>query len=132
MRRKRPFRKDILPLVHELGPEDGIDPRYLVNKPGSGQPGRKALQLCSAVGKTIQHALCWELHDDVLANVHVTGVIPAPSTARLLVTVGAVGSEVQPEVVLTRLRLSAGRLRGLIAATVARRRVPELIFRLEL
>ncbi|MGE3809400.1 MAG: ribosome-binding factor A [Gemmataceae bacterium] len=131
MKRRRPFRKDIVPLVEQVGPEDGIDPRLPSRRHDDRQPRRKALQLCGAVARTIQHALAWELHDEELADLLVGSVVPFPSSTRLLVTV-AMPVAGRPEDVLARLHQHTGRLRALIARAVQRRRVPELIFRVHI
>ena len=85
MKRKKPSIRKMLLSCHELGPEDGLDPRYDVR----GEPGkvanRKALQLCGQVGRTLADCLggCGE---DCLRDLLVANVEPAPDSSRLLVT----------------------------------------------
>src|SRR5262249_61660126 len=116
----------------EVGPEDGLDPRY--DRP-AGQdkvPNRKALQLCSQVAETLSGVLAGELGDDVLRDLLVESVTPAPNSSRLLVTLrpapGAPAPD--PAVVAGRLDRARDRLRAEVAAAVHRRRAPDLTFRL--
>ena len=90
--------------------------------------GRKALQLCRQVAE----ALCWILgdcRDEVLQAVRVRTVEPAPSAARLLVTVEADGFE--PADALEHLQRATGLLRCEVAASICRRRAPELVFHVQ-
>ena len=48
---------------------------------------RKALQLCGEVGRTLSQVLAWESGDDLLRDVVVDSVTPAPDSSRLLVIV---------------------------------------------
>jgi ribosome-binding factor A len=66
-------------------------------------------------------------HDEVLQALQVVSVEPAPSAARLLVTVGA--EDADAATALEHLERATGRLRCEIAASIHRRRVPELTFR---
>jgi ribosome-binding factor A len=94
--------------------------------PAPQSAGRKALQLC----RQVQEALHWVLdsgRDEVLQALQVVSVEPAPNAARLLVTVRAEG--VEPAAALEHLQRAAGRLRCEIAASIHRRRTPELAFR---
>jgi ribosome-binding factor A len=132
MKRKKPSIRKLLLSCQELGPEDGLDPRYDVR----GEPGkvanRKALQLCGQVARTLQGVLAGETGDDLLRELQVESVVPAPTSARLLVTLTLVtpGAGVHVEEVLARLHSAQGLLRGEVAAAINRRRVPELMFRL--
>jgi ribosome-binding factor A len=94
--------------------------------PAPQSAGRKALQLC----RQVQEALHWVLgadHDEMLQALQVVSVEPAPSAARLLVTVRAEG--VEAATALDHLQRATGRLRCEIAASIHRRRTPELAFR---
>jgi ribosome-binding factor A len=130
MSRKKPSRQAMLPLCSDVGPEDGLDPRLAPRDFSARGPGRKVLQLCGQVARTLNGALA-ESADEVLRDLVVAAVTPAPNSTRLLVTVTASGSAgVDPGVALERLRNAAGRLRAEVAAAVHRRRVPDLSFRL--
>src|SRR5262245_46646073 len=120
----------MLPLCSQLGPEDGLDPRLAPRDFSSRGPGRKVLQLCGQVARTLNGALA-DSGDAVLRDLAVVAVTPAPNSTRLLVTVGAAGTGRIEDVVaaLEHLRQAAGRLRTEVAAAVSRRRVPDLSFR---
>jgi len=134
MKRKQPSRKDLLSSCGEIGPDDGVDPRVFFRKASEKKVNRKALQLCGEVARTLGHALAWELGDDLLGQLQVEGVVPAPDSSRLLVTVSMEGAPDTdpPNKVLQRLRQATGRLRAEVATAIHRRRVPDLAFRLEL
>jgi ribosome-binding factor A len=132
MKRKKPSIRKMLLSCKEPGPEDGLDPRYDVR----GEPGkvanRKALQLCGQIAQTLQAVLAGECGDDLLRELRVESVVPAPTSARLLVTLmlATPGAGVPVAAVLARLHAAQGLLRGEVAAAINRRRVPELTFRL--
>jgi len=132
MKRKKPSIRKMLLSCHELGPEDGLDPRYDVRGEPGKVPNRKALQLCGQVARTLQAVLAGECGDDLLRELQVESVVPAPTSARLLVTLtlATAGAGVPVEEVLARLHAAQGLLRGEVAAAINRRRVPELTFRL--
>src|SRR5262245_66214983 len=81
----------MLPLCSQLGPEDGLDPRLAPRDFSSRGPGRKVLQLCGQVARTLNGAFA-DSGDEVLRDLAVVAVTPAPNSTRLLVTVGAAGS----------------------------------------
>ncbi|CAN5650135.1 hypothetical protein BH23PLA1_BH23PLA1_01320 [soil metagenome] len=91
---------------------------------------RKALQLCGQVARTLEGVLAGELDDDVLRNLLVVSVVPAPDESRLLVTVGpcAPGLPFDPLQVMAHLSAASVRLRAEVAADITRRRAPTLIF----
>ncbi|MBL8799472.1 MAG: ribosome-binding factor A, partial [Planctomycetia bacterium] len=74
-------------LCTQTGPEDGIDPRYLRRDPTGQRGGRKTLQLCKQVERALGLVLAAECGDPVLQGLQVIAVEPAPSSARLLITV---------------------------------------------
>jgi ribosome-binding factor A len=129
MSKKRPSRKDLRALCSEPGPEDGLDPR-LAPRPAEKVVNRKALQLCGQVADTLAgfFAGCG---DDVLRELLVISVTPAPNSARLLVTVapGLPDTAPEPARVLERLQHAQARLRAEVASAIHRKRVPELAFR---
>jgi ribosome-binding factor A len=129
MKNKKPSRKDMLSACSDIRPEDGLDPRIYFRERAEKKPIRKVLQLCSEVAKTVGYALAWDARDDLLSNLIVEAVVPAPDSTRLLVTVGFQGSAaVRPEQILERLRAATGKLRAAVAESIHRRRVPELTF----
>ncbi|MBM4012814.1 MAG: ribosome-binding factor A [Planctomycetes bacterium] len=131
MSAKKPSRKEMLPLVAELRPDDGIDPRELARqeKPRKGQ--RKARQLCAQVAETLSLVLSGECADELLQSVQILAVDPAPDATQLVVTVqaGLPGEQADPAEVLERLNRDLGRLRSHVAAAITRKRAPKLVFR---
>ena len=131
MSTKKPSRKVMLPLVAELRPDDGIDPRELARpeRPRKGQ--RKARQLCAQVAETLGFVLSGECADELLQSIQILAVDPAPDASQLVVTVRAdlPGQQANPADVLEHLNQVMGRLRSEIAAAITRKRAPKLVFR---
>jgi ribosome-binding factor A len=126
MTSRRISRKDLLSAASDIGPGDGIDPRY--DQAGGRRPGRKTLQLCGQVMETLSGVLA-EQADDVLRDLLVVAVTPAGS-GRLLVSVTPAPSAAvrDPAVLLEHLAGAQGRLRSEVAAAVHRRKAPDLLF----
>ncbi len=97
-----------------------------------GKPDRKALQLCSQVGETIDLVLSGEFDDERLHNLRVVRVTPAPDCSRLLVTLYAdlAPGTASVEEILTLLDRVAGRLRTEVALAITRRRAPRLSYQI--
>lgn len=131
MKFRNPSQKQLLLSCADVGPEDGSNPREFARKSSGRVPNRKALQLCGQVARTLGGILSGECGDEVLRNVFVESVRPAPDSSRLLVTVSPAGfaPPVEPAAVLERLYRAAGMLRREVAAAIHRRRTPELMFR---
>jgi ribosome-binding factor A len=129
MKPRKPSRKDILSVAAAVRPDDGLDPRF--DRHGERPAGkRKALQLCREAERTLSAVLAGECDDDVLRELVVLSVAPAPNAGRLLVTVALpAAANVPAEEVLRRLLGVSGRLRSELAAAVSRRKTPELAFR---
>jgi ribosome-binding factor A len=126
---RKPLRQRMLAACSEIGPDDGMDPRYDGHANAPRSPGRKALQLCRQVAEALD-AVFAGCGDEVLNGLYVTGVKPNPHAGRLLVTVAATPAAVPVPVarVQERLERAAGMLRSEVAAAVHRRRAPELTF----
>jgi ribosome-binding factor A len=94
------------------------------------QLGRKTLQLCGQVRQAL-HGILSGLADEVLQNLLIVSVEPAPHTGRLLVTVAAPGpaDATDRAVAVEHLNRAAGLIRREVAAAVHRRKAPELVFR---
>ena len=90
---------------------------------------RKDLQLCRQVFEALNLALA-DLDDDVIDDLWLASVMPAPSAARLSVTLIPSRDGIDPDVALERVREYADELREEVAAEVTRRRAPELVFRI--
>lgn len=88
---------------------------------------RKERQLCRQVQEAVSEALA-AVEDDVLLDVWVTNVEPAPDAGRLAVFVQA-GRGAALEEVEARLEKVAGYLRTEVAGSISRKRVPTLTFR---
>ncbi len=88
---------------------------------------RKERQLCRQVQEAVSEALAG-IEDDVLLDVWVCNVEPAPDAGRLAIVVAA-PSRVSPDEVLARLDKFAGFLRAEVAGAITRKRVPALTFR---
>src|SRR5215472_4443321 len=118
MNPRKPSRKDFLSAAADVRPGDGLDPRF---DRGGGRPAgkRKTLQLCREAERTLSAVLSGECDDDVLRELIVLSVVPAPNAGRLLVTVALPASAGVPaEEVLQCLLRASGHLRGELAASV--------------
>jgi ribosome-binding factor A len=123
-------RKVLLSVAAEIGPDDGLDPRLDRRGQDGRELGRKTLQLCGQVARTLMSVLpC--CGDDVLRDMEVIGVTPA-GAGRLLLTLGRLPSAppVSSTVVLEHLGRAHGWLRNEVAAAVHRRKAPDLMFRI--
>ena len=130
MKRKQPSQKRAQALCSELDPEDGLDPRDLLRQTARKKGGRKTLQLCGQVAEAINYAFAAVCNDDVLRELGVLAVLPAPDESRLLVTVGpTLPGPCDPAQVLAHVQQSLGKLRSEVAAAIHRKKVPELTFR---
>jgi hypothetical protein len=89
----------------------------------------KDLQLCRQVFDALTYALA-ELDDPWIDDLALASVVPAPSAARVLVTLVPTRSDIDPDVALDRVRERADELREEVAAEVSRKRVPVLVFRI--
>lgn len=116
----------------QCGEEDGVDPRLVRQSSGSRHRGqdRKTGQLCQQVAHVLEAVLTGEAHDDDLRNLSVVSVEPAPHTGRLLVTVEPWGQDAPPtfEVLSEKLRRATPWLRSELAASISRRKTPDLVF----
>ena len=129
MKPRKPSPRDILSSASDVRPDDGLDPRF-DRRAGRPAGKRKTLQLCREARRTLSAVLAGECDDDVLRELTVLSVVPAPNAGRLLVTVALPPSAGAPaEEVLRRLLGVSGRLRSEVAAAVSRRKTPELAFR---
>jgi ribosome-binding factor A len=91
---------------------------------------RKTLQLCGQVRDTLNYVLTGELDDDVLRNVYVDEVRPAPDASRLLVSVCPLDAAdmARAELILQKLHIFAPRIRSEVARSIHRRKTPELSY----
>ncbi len=114
----------------QLGPDDAVDPRTFFDRRSRGRGDRKARQLCRQVSQTLSYVLSGECDDDTLRSLYVESVDPAPDASRLLVTVSSLDKDDDTPTVdiLTKLAAVSGKLRSEVAASISRRKTPELVF----
>jgi ribosome-binding factor A len=96
---------------------------------GGRKRHHKDLQLCRQVFDALTYALA-DIADPLIDDLVLAEVVPAPTAARVLVTLLA-PPELDRDAALTRLTHIAGELRVEVAAELSRRRVPELAFRID-
>jgi len=89
---------------------------------------RKVQQVCREVERTLSVAL-GASDDDLLASLSVLAVDPAPDASRLMVTVFTSTPGVEAAALLERLERLRPALRAEVAASLQRKRTPELAFR---
>jgi ribosome-binding factor A len=118
--------KELLSSCAAVGPEDGGDPRDFFKNPSEKVTNRKALQLCGQIARTLSLVL-WECGDDVLRELTVESVQPAPTSVRLLVTL-TTPEGVDKATALRHVERASGLLRREVAAAINRRKTPELTF----
>lgn len=123
--------RKILQVAAEIGPEDGRDPRFETGDFTQKINNRKALQLCTQVQRILTMVL-GEMGDDVLRELWVQSVIPAPNAGCLLVLVSPMSTPKPHDLVKIQARLQAvnGRLRQEVASAIHRRRAPLLNFQI--
>jgi ribosome-binding factor A len=130
MKFRGPLRKNLLSSCAAVGPDDGTDPRYDRSHRPVKVPNRKALQLCGEVQQTLSLVLA-DCGEDCLRGLEVTGVIPAPDSTRLLVSLAALPSASLEDhsAVMAALERASPFLRSEVAAAIHRKKVPELVLR---
>ena len=100
--------------------------------PGGRTPDRKTLQLCGQVRKALDYVLSGETGDDLLRGLYVQDVVPAPDASRLLATVAPIDPRAEPDLgqVLDKLEYAKPAIRGEIARSITRKKVPDIAFTL--
>lgn len=89
----------------------------------------KDLQLCRQVFDALTYALA-ELDDPLIDQLVLASVVPAPTSARMLVTVIPSRDDLDVDAAQAALRDVLDELREEVAAEITRKRVPELVFRI--
>jgi len=130
-RRQRGLREDVSSLCAEVGPEDGLDPRKFFRPKEIRSIDHKALRLAGHVARTLALSFPGGAEDAVLSECAVVSVEPCLDGSRLLVTIGPArpGAALDPARVLERIERVRGHLRAEVAASLRRKRAPELVFR---
>lgn len=100
-----------------------------MHRDSRGRRGHKDLQVCRQVFDALTYALA-DLDDPLIDELVLESVTPAPSAARVLVTLVPSREGLDPDAALLRLHEVEPELREEVAAEVSRRRVPELAFRI--
>jgi len=111
-----------------VGPDDGIDPKLLFHSSSRKRGDRGVRRLCSQVREALTFAFAGACRDEVLLSLYVEDVEPAPDASRLAVTVRVPG-DVDVALARDRVLRAAAMLREEVAASICRRRAPELVFR---
>lgn len=101
-----------------------------MHRDSRGQRGHKDLQVCRQVFDALTYALA-DLDDPVIDELVLASVTPAPSAARVLVTLVPSRDGIDPDAALARLLEAEPELREEVAAEISRRRVPVLAFRID-
>lgn len=91
---------------------------------------RKLQQLCRQVQRALSYVIPGDLGDPALQDLSVTSVVPAPDASRLLVYIDTTRPPSEAPLIVERLERVRGRLRREVAASVTRKRAPELVFHL--
>lgn len=104
-----------------------MDASSLFGDVGGGSD-RKERQLCRQVQEAVGEALA-TVDDDVLLDVWVAGVTPAPDASRLAVLI-RLPEGANPDLVKERLARVSGYLRTEVAQAITRKRAPTLAFEL--
>ena len=129
---RKPSRKRLRSLCAEVHADDGSDPRVFFRKDGSAsKPRHKARQLCRQVAEALDGLLAGHSGDELLQELAVVDVEPAPDAARLLVTVTPRPTDVpiHPASILASLDRASGWLRAEVASAITRKRAPLLTYR---
>lgn len=119
----------------QLGEEDGIDPRLTDRRSSSSRrrsEDRKTHQLCQQVAQVLESMLTGEVRDADLEGLSVVSVVPAPHAGRMLVTVQSWADDAANRwlIIHEKLRRATPWLRSELAASISRKRTPELEFHL--
>lgn len=101
---------------------DGRDPRY--DRGDRKADNRKALQLCSQVKDVLNMALAG-MADEVVQNLYVESIQPAPDSTHLLALVRTDGDALVAQQHVSR---ASGLLRTEVGAGINRKRVPHITF----
>jgi len=93
-----------------------------------GKRHHKDLQLCRQVFDALSYALA-VIDDPRIDDLAIAAVTPAPSAARLLVTMLPTRDDLDLDAALACVRDVMDELREEVAAEITRKRAPELVFR---
>ncbi len=94
-----------------------------------GRRHHKDLQLCRQVFDALSLALA-EIDDPSIDSLALASVTPAPTGARLLVTLVPTRDDLDTDAALACVHGVMDELREEVAAEITRKRAPELVFRI--
>jgi ribosome-binding factor A len=116
-------------LCAHLDEDDGIDPRDDKRRYAAPRAGcdRKLEQLCKQVAQTLRLVLAGLPQSEALAGISVQEVAPVSDAGRLRVIL-AVSEPVRRAAAQVTIERYARYLRMEVAASITRRRAPELAF----
>ena len=97
---------------------------------GRARAHHKDRQVCRQVADAVGWFLA-DVDDPLLSVLLVIDAVPAPSAARVLVTLAPGSGEIDPMEAQRRLAELKDDVREEVAAEVHRRRAPELVFRIQ-
>ncbi len=120
---KRPVKNEVWP-CDNIREGDGIDPRFDYER--KEVANRKALQLCSQVQSllNVKLGMCG---NDILRELFVESVIPAPDSSQLLVSLH-LPEDIALSAASAAIEGAAGMLRFEVGSFINRKRVPQLKF----
>jgi ribosome-binding factor A len=110
-------------LCADWSADDGLDPRFQPKGPRGKTSNRKCLQLC----RQVERALSIALEGEILRDLTIQSVVPAPDSSRLLVTFLYQGPKSSAEV-LAALHTHYAKMRSEVAESIHRKKTPELCF----
>lgn len=121
--------REPLPFVDPVFVEALSPHRRITRSPDRPAGDHKTQQLCRQVQRALSLVLAGECDDDILRELYVDAVLPAPNASRLLVRVSVPpGMSISFIEVLNRLERVHGHLRQAVAHAITRKRAPELTF----
>lgn len=124
-RRNEDPRRDLCAQIHD---DDGMNPRLERKDQSSRNTTRKDQQLCKQIAAAI-NATLQQAASPLLRELTVSHAEPAPDASRVRVVVaGPAIEQAGAAAVLEELRHARGFLRLSVGDSIARKRVPELIF----
>jgi len=121
---------DVLSLCAEIGPEDGIDPRYLKKFTCDKNYDQKSSRLCNEVSKVLSLVLAGDMGNPVLQALQVMNVSTESGGEFLNIRLAHYETHfnVNEQQLISELKRVQGYLRSAISQRINRKRVPALKF----
>ena len=125
MAQRRFAHKPPVGLCSQWDADDGIDPRQAPERLAGKVINRKALQLC----RQVERILAGVLEGEILRDLVVHSVVPAPDSSRLLARFVFQGpAPIATPEILAALEAAHAKLRGAVALAIHRKKTPELSY----